>query len=438
MVISHIQIGVNMKKLLLLAISFSAIANVPNHLPLDLSFEESQKAYKSFLRDKSNKSLMSDNFPTFNPVSSTFSSYESDMELAIKGGEKVSRWLKLINSQSSQSNNPVRLTSRGIQRGIPVDRPSKYSPKIVSQRLNIAREKMPKELFDVIYGDKEVSSELTVPKEQFVQAARFASGLYQTATRWNMMQPYMGGLIQRSARDIRGYLELKKLSDPVETFRNLDVYAPAEQEKLINALIGVCHNVLRDKKRCIDVINQPSNRRFLYQAVEKYMPIAEQVYNSYFQISNPRMDVEWIAAGPNVMKVVFKDIEDPEIAAWLKENVEDEFKLEDEQFSLELNYIPGNQETAFLEFKAGVTPHVKGGNKIVMDGNSDIKEYAVQWTIRHEFGHILRLPDCYTEFYDTKENVMVNYQIDTTDLMCSRAGVMNNRIYEELKKHYKK
>lgn len=73
-----------------------------------------------------------------------------------------------------------------------------------------------------------------------------------------------------------------------------------------------------------------------------------------------------------------------------------------------------------------------------MDSNTDIQEYGVRWTIRHEFGHILRLPDCYTEFYDTKEQVMVNYQLDTTDLMCSRAGLMNERIYQELKKHYQK
>lgn len=431
-----------MKKLMLLALSFSAFANVPNHLPLDLTFEESQKAYRSFLNKRSNNSIIKNtaNFPSFNPVASTFSEYEADMNAAIRGGSKVSQWLRSLNSQSSNTNNPVRLSSRGTQRGIPVERPSKYSPKIVSERLNNLKKNMPQAMIDVIYGNKEVPTTLPegVDRQRFIAYARFASGLYQTATRWNMMQPYMRGLIQRSARDIRGFLELKKLDDPIATFKNLDVFNTVEQERLINALIGVCHNALRNKERCVDVINRAENRPFLHQAVEKYMPVAQQVYDSFFKISNPRTDVEWIPNGQNVMKVVFKNIKDPEIAKWLKDNVEDEFKRESKNFSMELNYISGNEETAFLEFKPGVTPHVSGGNKIVMDSNTDIQEYNVRWTIRHEFGHILRLPDCYTEFYDTKEQVMVNYQLDVTDLMCSRAGVMNDRIYEELKKHYYK
>lgn len=73
-----------------------------------------------------------------------------------------------------------------------------------------------------------------------------------------------------------------------------------------------------------------------------------------------------------------------------------------------------------------------------MDSNQPIEEYDSQWTIRHEFGHVLGLPDCYHEFYDTTQEAYVNYQFDVTDLMCSRAGNMNERIYLELKKAYQK
>ena len=79
-----------------------------------------------------------------------------------------------------------------------------------------------------------------------------------------------------------------------------------------------------------------------------------------------------------------------------------------------------------------------GGNQIVMDSNQPIEEYESQWTIRHEFGHVLGLPDCYHEFYDTNLEAYVNYQLDVTDLMCSRAGNMKERIYTELKKAYGK
>ena len=44
----------------------------------------------------------------------------------------------------------------------------------------------------------------------------------------------------------------------------------------------------------------------------------------------------------------------------------------------------------------------------------------VQWTIRHEFGHVLGFPNCYLEFYDNDTATMVSYQLDVTNLMCSR------------------
>jgi len=90
-------------------------------------------------------------------------------------------------------------------------------------------------------------------------------------------------------------------------------------------------------------------------------------------------------------------------------------------------------------FQPGVVPHVNGlgGNEIVMDSNQPIEEYESQWTIRHEFGHVIGLPDCYHEFYDVSQQAFVNYQLDITDLMCSRAGNMNERIYNELKRVYK-
>lgn len=131
-----------------------------------------------------------------------------------------------------------------------------------------------------------------------------------------------------------------------------------------------------------------------------------------------------------------KKPDNQKIANWLKEHVEDEFKTDSWNFKME--YVNEGKDTAYLQFKPNVTPHVTKGNIIVMDANSPIEEYSVQWTIRHEYGHILRIPDCYIEFYDEKEEVAVSYQLDVTDLMCSRAGNFNKRLYELLKKHYYK
>jgi hypothetical protein len=93
-----------------------------------------------------------------------------------------------------------------------------------------------------------------------------------------------------------------------------------------------------------------------------------------------------------------------------------------------------------IVFKEGATPHVNelAGSEITMDGNRNIDEYSSRWTIRHEYGHVLGLPDCYIEFYDESEGVMISYQLDITNLMCSRRGRLQEKHFDELKRVYLK
>ena len=94
--------------------------------------------------------------------------------------------------------------------------------------------------------------------------------------------------------------------------------------------------------------------------------------------------------------------------------------------------------TAHIVFKEGVTANVNGlaGNTITMDKNTPLSEYDMQWTIRHEFGHVLGFRDCYIEFYDSRVKQMISYQLDITNLMCSRRGKLQESHYLEMKKNY--
>jgi hypothetical protein len=156
-------------------------------------------------------------------------------------------------------------------------------------------------------------------------------------------------------------------------------------------------------------------------------------YNSYFKLPVKRQDLDW---NSKLSTIPFIDPRNEAIKQWLKVNIEDEWRWG--EWSLVLNFVSSGMGHAHVEFQAGATPHVNGlgGNTITMDANLPLQQYSSRWTIRHEYGHVLGFPDCYLEFYDTKEKVMINYQIDITNLMCSRRGHLKQIHFDELKRVY--
>lgn len=406
-----------MRLILCLFISFNAFA-LP-HIPLDLTFEESQKWLQEI--QKQNLKMK----------------YEPFVKESIDGGEKLSNWIKLINA-NRDPQNVIRLTSPETQRRIPIEAPSIYGPSTIDTRYNNLIQTIPAYLKNIIYGQGNITETIKIADAEFIKWGRLVSGLYQTAVRWTGMKPFLAQMTRRRENDVRGYYYLKNLENLDYKLENFELSTADEQDKILEALETLCINTAGLDDGCDKEVARANSKNELLKLKNRYWNNGARNWKRFFTIYSPRKDVEWKQSAPGVMKVVFKDPKKPEIAQWLKENVEDEFKLKAEGWQLEMNYIRGRWGTARLEFRPNVTPHVTGGNKIVMDANTALEEYNVRWTIRHEFGHILRLPDCYHEFYLPKENLMINYQLDTTDLMCSRAGQMNERIYNELKRVYLK
>lgn len=404
--------------LVLLLGSFSVFADShPPHLPLELTFKESLELGKKFKRLKSNTAL------------------QTETNAAIRGGERMNEWMGKINSTRSEQDK-IRLTSKATRGGIPVDKPSKYGPKTIKQKYLEYYQDMPPELRKVIYDKEKITSNLSVSDEVFIEWARKVSRLYQTAVRWQGSIPWLSWYTDRRRDDIRGYYHLKQMPDLDQNLKAYLTLDPAMQAQIKSHLEGLCFNTQEDDSMCANEFKRYLSKDSLKQMKDRYWNKAKSRWDSFFKISGARSDVQWSAKNPNEMRIPFKRIKDQRIADWLKENVEDEFRRPNENWEMIVDYVGGGWGTAYLKFKAGVTPHVTGGNTIVMDQNVSIDEYSVKWTIRHEFGHILRLPDCYVEFYDENEKLMINYQLDTTDLMCSRAGDMNDRIYDELKRAY--
>ncbi len=410
-----------LKFILFLSLLSSSLAVANPHIPLDLTLEESQRWYKEIAQ---NKSLIE--------------SQDAFITASIRAGERMSAWLKMINEARSEDDQ-IRLTNSSDRgNGIPIEAASKYGPSTIKSYYENLQTQMPSELQEIMLKDGEITASFPGTTEDLVLWARKVSYNYQTAVRWTGMQQWLGWYARARARDVRGFYFLGKVEDLDSKLGSFDTLDEEIKADLKKNLITICYNSTTNEAKCEKLFESSLSKNDLVKFKDTYFSVSQKVWDSFFKIPNPRKDVEWSRDNRLVMRVPFKTPTDSHIASWLQSNVEDEFKRDSIGWGMELDFVNGNPSTAYLEFKPNVTPHVSGGNVVVMDQNTPLEEFDTRWTIRHEFGHILRLPDCYHEFYVESENVMVNYQLDVTDLMCSRSGDMNDRIYEELKRAYLK
>jgi len=404
--------------ILLLPLALRAGNQPRHHLELDLSTQEYDALLKQFLSAKGNG----------------LETMEPESQMAISGGQKFSQWLVKIN-QARRSDDQIRLTSANTRRGIPIDSPSIYGPKQIKERLEELLQTLPSAMKEVAYGNSAISSTLPLEKELFIEWGRKIDKLYQTAVRWTTsVKPWLSYYKQRKKDDVRGYYYLSKYPNLDQILNDYNNLSDQEKTKLEEYLIGICQNSGTEVQNCQGRFDNAVAKNSLLSFKNSFWSTSKETWDSFFKIDNPRRDIDWTSAHADTLEVPFKDPNNSRIANFLKENIEDEFKWKN--WGLQLNMVSGGFGTAHLEFSPNVTPHVTGGNTIVMDANTPIEEYEVQWTIRHEYGHILRFPDCYVEFYDEAIESVVNYQLDVNDLMCSRAGNMNQRIYDELKLVY--
>lgn len=401
------------------------------HLPLDLDSSEYQRILRSV---RVNEDVGPDH-----PEDVTTAA--AAVDFLIKKGTRNIDFLKFINTHKAPAEQ-LAFTSAELQKKavIPIDKAKTYSPAILQQQLDDLRKQIPVQLGQIILGTDPFVYPLSVTDEEYLTWARAIDKLYQTASRWKTLEPYLMYLADAKANDIRGYYFLSKeenLEAKLLDWKNLEV---ADQIRLGVYLEGLCRQDYTPQT-CLSqlraaqaqhVKDSTSIKKFYDQKV-----VASQVvYNDFFMIVNPRKDIIWSATMPSQLHLPFRDPQNSAVKSFLKDNIEDEWKLNGWQ--LILDFVP--QAAVNVAFEAGTTPHVDsvGGNTITMDTNQPLFEFGVQWTIRHEFGHVLGFPDCYVEFYDVDRQEMVNYQIDTSNIMCSRAGHLQQTHFDELKKNYYK
>ncbi len=402
--------------ILTLLFSQASLASLP-HLELDMSSAE----YTRYLNQHPSKR-----------------SDETSIAAALKLGMRLSAWIEFENAHRAPDQQ-IRLTSRSTRISYPVEAPSIYNPARIQERYKEAVSALPASMQTVLQSSASFPNQLPIADDQFIPLARAIDRVYQSAARWKALKPYQGQYANRIQNDVRGYYFLNKNAWDEAKLRAYSTQSLETRANLKSWLQNICLNSSGSTAACAKEFSQAETKDQVAAFYTKYIKTARANWDSFFAIpkSAKRRDLIWTSNDPKLAIIPFNTPTVARIQTYLSTNIEDEWKWEN--WNLRLNFGSFSNGPR-VEFESGVVPHVNGlgGNVITMDSNQSTEEYESQWTIRHEFGHVIGFPDCYHEFYDQDLQAFVNYQLDVSDLMCSRSGNMKERLYTELKRVYYK
>lgn len=364
------------------------------------------------------------------------SQYSGPLDPVIQAGERNLNWLRAINA-ARPAGMKIAFFSRADQKGVPPETPGKNNESIVLAKFASLSRDLPEAMRKVILEGGELTAQLPVDQATYIRWGRAVDIAYQGAARWVAQLPYLKTYEAYRQKDIRGWLFLSREKDLDTKLEQWDQLPDTEKARLKPWIIGLCVNSRPDLAACTkEYEDRASTPGFVLSYYRRYAERAFQIYELFFRIVRPRREAVWKSSDPTHFYFPFLDPGTPELRSFLKDNIEDEWRLGD--WSLQVKFDTQEADRARLVLVPGASPNTNrvGGEVITLDANQPLDLYSSQWAIRHEFGHVLGFQDCYVEFYDAAEGVMVDYQIDTDNLMCSRKGRFLGSHFEELHRVY--
>lgn len=350
----------------------------------------------------------------------------------LKVGPRNLEWLNQLNADRKPEDK-IQLSTPGSSKGIPMEDPFRYNDALLNERWVQIEKEMPTALKDVLLGTASLPKQLPVDLETYRLWARKVDVLYSHSLRWNGMRKNIPYFRTQKIFDFRGLRFLSNIGDE-KLKAELSVYStlPADRQKQLKGWVwDVCFNSAKYETPCDSAVNRALRDNSLFDVFKRYQTDAAKNYEKFFEVTVQRKDVKSVNGS---LEMPFKPSPNDAINQFVKKNVEDEWKWPTGKLNLNFD----SSALANIRFVPGTVAYVDevGGNQITMDSQISLDSWDSQWTIRHEYGHVLGFPDCYIEFWDDTEQAFVSYQFDLDNLMCSRAGKFNERNKSELLKAY--
>jgi hypothetical protein len=365
----------------------------------------------------------------------------SELATVLHAGQRAFEWIKVINQARPAGQKPLSYSDPSTTTNPTMEHPKIYNAAIALQMYADISAKMPLAYRTLIEGSMPLPSTAPVNDADFIALGLKTTMAYDTGVRWIMMQDYLSYYETQKVADVRGYYFFANLVDRDIKLKDFANLLPIVQQQFNEWLIDLCMNgedpTAFDLAACEKEVQQNETAGTLPAYYASKVAHAQKLWDSFYTLDDEsiRTDLTWTSKEPDVLHYPFLQPVNPVTLAYLRDNVEDEWKLGSWHLKLDFTTQDSSPALSRLEYQPNITPHEEP-NKIVMDENEPLTEYLTQWTIRHEFGHLLGFKDCYVEFYDAKAKVMINYPLDPSNLMCSRRGHLQRQHVDVLKAAY--
>lgn len=383
-------------------------------------------------------------FLLFSLQSLAYAEVMDSIDKLINSGAVISGWTQklypprpqpVITGSSSKSEFVGVTEYKGG--GFLIEAPLVYGEKTFRQALDYFKTNMPSELYKVFFEGAPIPQKLSVSVDVWNMWKDTVLHQYKLAVRFKNRYQTLEYFKYESYRDVRSLYFLGKYLDLDDKLIPSKFIKMNEniRKKIDEDLIGICRNSYQFYETCKDELNRYANAGNRLGFKQKYLINSQVAWLKYFQIGIPNTGaVRWDAKSRQLI-VKVNASGDRKIDEWLAYNVEDEYKSSKYKLKLKVEFTQANTKAVNIQFKPGALPSF-GNNTIYLDSNLSFRDGKTSWTIRHEFGHALGFPDCYTEFYDSQEEVFVQYHLDLKDIMCSPGGKANDRIFTQLLQAY--
>lgn len=291
----------------------------PPDLPPDATREQLFFAYSQFQLNASNG---------FAGVDPWVSPSARELAEVKKTGLRNIAWLNHINSKRP-AGDKLSYSSKATTGGIPIDKPKEYSGRTIRKDFDDFTALMPAPLKEVLIDGKAFTDEPPVELGVFLANGLKIDKLYQTAIRFEMMEPWLSRMAYRRVYDIRGYYFFTKMSgaDREKILTHPGDWNADEAAKYGEWLLSMCLNNGKTAAQCTPMIQGEINaKRDLTPLYNRWLVKAKATYDGYFMIQNARRDVGF--RRPELLTFPFRDPKKPDVLAFLRDNIEDEWRFD--------------------------------------------------------------------------------------------------------------